>query len=51
MTVDGYHIALSANIEQSSAGDEVLKANADEVGLFRTEYFFMHRAGLPSEEE
>lgn len=51
VTVDGYHIALSANIEQSSAGDEVLKANADEVGLFRTEYFFMHRAGLPSEEE
>lgn len=51
VTLDGRHIALSANIEQASAGPEVLEANADEVGLFRTEYFFMHRPELPTEEE
>lgn len=51
ITLDGHRIVLSANIEQ--AGDvELVKVNgAEGVGLFRTEYLFLSRDTLPTEEE
>lgn len=50
-TRDGRRVALRANIERS---DEVLvtrQHGAGGVGLFRTEFLYMNRAGLPDEEE
>jgi phosphotransferase system enzyme I (PtsI) len=50
-TVDGYRVMLSANIELPSDVDAVLANGARGVGLFRTEYLYLARQGLPSEEE
>jgi phosphotransferase system enzyme I (PtsI) len=50
-TKDGVPLELGLNI--GSAGEEELKGAAytDFCGLFRTEFLFMGRDGLPSEEE
>jgi phosphotransferase system enzyme I (PtsI) len=48
---DGRRISISANIEQSSNVSDVLDSGAEGVGLFRTEYLFISRDRLPSEEE
>ncbi|HEY2955932.1 MAG TPA: phosphoenolpyruvate--protein phosphotransferase [Candidatus Eisenbacteria bacterium] len=51
VTLDGRRIELGANIELPSDVDQVLAAGADGIGLFRTEFFYLNRAELPSEEE
>lgn len=51
VTLDGTRIILSANIEQASDTAAVLEAGAEGVGLFRTEFLFVGRHHLPSEEE
>jgi len=51
VTLDGQHVSLSANIEQAEDGDTVLACGAEGVGLFRTEYLFINRDSLPTEEE
>jgi len=51
VTVDGKHIVLSANIEQATDIDSVKACGAEGVGLFRTEYLFINREVLPSEDE
>jgi len=51
VTLDGKTIELSANIEAADELDEVLDHGARGIGLFRTEYFFITRQNLPSEEE
>jgi phosphotransferase system enzyme I (PtsI) len=50
-TVDGTPIELYANIELPQDMPEVLEAGAEGVGLFRTEFMFLNRKDLPSEEE
>ncbi|HVC12881.1 MAG TPA: phosphoenolpyruvate--protein phosphotransferase, partial [Burkholderiales bacterium] len=50
-TLDGTPIELFANIELPQDVDEVLEAGAQGVGLFRTEFLFMNRKELPSEDE
>jgi phosphoenolpyruvate-protein phosphotransferase (PTS system enzyme I) len=50
-TQDGTPIELYANIELPQDTSEVLEAGADGVGLFRTEFMFLNRKDLPSEEE
>ena len=52
VTLDGHAIELLANIELPSDAQAVLDAGAVGVGLFRSEFLFMNRAGnLPGEEE
>ena len=51
VTLDGVSIALSANIETPNEVEDVKQSGADGVGLYRTEYFFINRSDLPSEEE
>ncbi|RME93014.1 MAG: phosphoenolpyruvate--protein phosphotransferase [Verrucomicrobia bacterium] len=51
VTLDGHRITLSANIENPAEADEVVAQGAEGVGLFRTEFLFMERLELPSEEE
>jgi len=51
VTLDGKPIHLSANIENPGDTAAVIKYGADGVGLFRTEFLFINREKLPSEEE
>ncbi|HWP22241.1 MAG TPA: phosphoenolpyruvate--protein phosphotransferase [Candidatus Cryosericum sp.] len=51
MTRDGKRISVLANIVNPLALDKVLAYHADGVGLFRTEFLYMNRAALPTEEE
>lgn len=51
VTLDGVSITLSANIGQAADIDAVKQSGAEGVGLFRTEYLFLNRATLPTEEE
>ncbi len=51
VTVDGQPVQLLANIELPAEVGSVLKSGADGIGLYRTEYLFMGRTDLPSEEE
>jgi phosphotransferase system enzyme I (PtsI) len=50
-TQDGTPIELFANIELPQDMNDVLEAGAEGVGLFRTEFMFLNRKDLPSEEE
>ncbi len=51
VTVDGYEVTLSANIELPADVDAVLKNGATGVGLFRTEYLYLSMKQLPTEDE
>ena len=52
VTLDGERIELLANIEMPEDSPGALEAGAVGVGLFRSEFLFMNRAGnLPDEEE
>ncbi len=51
LTLDGKRIILSANIGSPSDLDSVRQSGAEGVGLFRTEYLFLNRTTLPSEDE
>lgn len=50
-TVDGTLVELAANIEFPSELDSVLSHGAQGVGLFRTEFLYLTRNDLPSEQE
>src|ERR1019366_1787595 len=50
-TLDGKAIHLSANIEDAADIESVLAHGAEGVGLFRTEFLFINRDRLPTEEE
>ncbi|HQP91077.1 MAG TPA: phosphoenolpyruvate--protein phosphotransferase [Candidatus Omnitrophota bacterium] len=50
-TKDGKLISLAANIEFPEEIPSVLLHGADGIGLYRTEYFYMNRRDLPTEEE
>ncbi len=51
VTPDGRRVELAANIELPGEVAAVLEIGADGIGLFRTEFFYLDRAELPSEEE
>ena len=51
VTLDGARVLLSANIEQAGDIQAVIDSGAEGVGLFRTEYLYISRDHLPSEEE
>ena len=51
VTLDGQRVTLSANVEQAKDTEAVLACGAEGVGLFRTEYLFINRQKLPTEEE
>jgi len=50
-TLDGTAIELYANIELPQDLDKVHESGAQGIGLFRTEFLFMNRKDLPSEDE
>lgn len=52
VTLDGQAVELLANIEMPGDAANALEAGAVGVGLFRSEFLFMNRAGeLPDEDE
>ena len=50
-TLDGLEIELFANIELPDDLAQALENGATGVGLFRSEFLFLNRQGLPSEDE
>jgi phosphotransferase system enzyme I (PtsI) len=50
-TRDGIAIDLLANIELPEDARDALEAGADGIGLFRSEFLFMDRDELPTEDE
>jgi phosphotransferase system enzyme I (PtsI) len=50
-TADGRHIVLSANIELPGDVESVAENGAEGIGLYRTEFLFVNRDALPTEEE
>lgn len=51
VTRDGFRVHLHANIELPNEVAGVLDAGAEGIGLFRSEFMFMNRDTLPTEEE
>ena len=50
-TTDGRQIEIAANVEFLEEIELIRKFGAKGVGLYRTEYFYMDREDLPSEDE
>jgi len=50
-TRDDYNVELAANIELPREIDKAVEKGAEGVGLYRTEFLFMNREELPTEEE
>ena len=50
-TIDGVEVQLLANIELPSDIDTALENGAAGVGLFRTEFLYLDRRDMPSEDE
>lgn len=51
VTLDGSRVVLRGNIELAEEVPLALQEGAKGVGLFRTEFLYMKRSGVPSEEE
>ena len=50
-TPDGHRVTLSANIELPEEIPSVIAHGAQGIGLYRTEFLYLNRSDLPSEEE
>ena len=50
-TLDGTHVRLHANIELPEEAEQAREAGATGIGLFRSEFLFIGRRDLPSEDE
>jgi phosphotransferase system enzyme I (PtsI) len=51
MTKDGHHVELAANIGTPDDVDGALANGAEGIGLYRTEFLYMGRSELPTEDE
>ena len=50
-TIDGKEVVLGANIENPDEVRSVLKHGANGIGLYRSEFMYLTRKTLPTEEE
>ncbi len=50
-TLDGYRVRVLANSELVEEIPSVLQHGAEGIGLYRTEYLYLNRKDLPSEED
>lgn len=50
-TADGHRVELAANIGKLEDVQKAIDNGAEGIGLFRTEFLYMGRSSLPSEEE
>jgi phosphotransferase system enzyme I (PtsI) len=50
-TIDGVRVTLNANIELPDDLEQALANGAEGIGLFRSEFLYLNREGLPGEDE
>ena len=50
-TKDGVKVELVSNIGKPEDADKVVECDGEGIGLFRTEFLFMYRDSVPTEEE
>lgn len=50
-TKDGYRIVLAANIEMPEDVHSAMQHGAEGIGLYRTEFIYLSKTDLPTEEE
>jgi len=50
-TPDGREVSLAANIAAPEEVELAVREGAEGIGLYRTEYLYMNRSSLPSEDE
>ena len=50
-TLDGVAVELHANIELPEEAQQAREVGADGIGLFRSEFLFLNRRDLPTEDE
>jgi phosphotransferase system enzyme I (PtsI) len=51
ITTDGVAVHLGANVESVAGVSGAVAAGAESVGLFRTEFLYLERLDMPSEQE
>lgn len=51
VTLDKYHVDLAGNIEIPEEVSSVLEHGANGIGLYRTEYLYIRKKEMPSEDE
>lgn len=51
VTLDGYEVQIEGNVELPEEIDSIIRHGAKGIGLYRTEYLFLNRKRLPTEEE
>ena len=51
ITQDGHKVEIGCNIGQADEVDKVLSKGGEGIGLFRSEFLYMDRNQMPSEEE
>jgi phosphotransferase system enzyme I (PtsI) len=51
VTSDGVHVHLAANVESLAGVEASVLAGAESIGLFRTEFLYLERPDLPTEQE
>lgn len=51
VTTDGKRVGIAANIEFPDEIPSIVEHGAEGIGLYRSEFFYMNRTDLPSEEE
>ncbi len=51
MTIDLQRVRIEANVDDSDEVKLSMKKGIDGIGLYRTEYLFMNKKTMPSEEE
>lgn len=50
-TIDGFRVQVLANIELLEEVTQVIDNGGEGIGLYRTEYSYLNRSDLPTEEE
>lgn len=50
-TADGVRVCMRANVELPDDSAEAARLGAEGIGLYRTEFLYMNRDDMPSEEE
>lgn len=51
VSADGYRVEIAGNIGKPEDVDSIIANGGDGIGLFRTEFLYMNRHELPTEEE
>jgi multiphosphoryl transfer protein len=50
-TTDGYRVEVAANVNRAAEAPKAIEEGADGVGLMRTEFLFLARDSVPTEDE